>query len=426
MASTGKIAEVMFENAFDTYEHQTQLLDLVTMSQPEAAMMQNSNNVYWRPVQQHAPIIDGFDLSGKETDIIEETVPLVLGDPANDFVRQRADDLRDEGFWARRGIQSGKRQSTEANKRLAETMALQGSLFFNSAATSGYDFIAEGQTIMNERQGARDMGACFVLNDRANLKFSKDLAGRQTLQGRPEETWRTGQIGQNVAEFDQVMTGSYLPNLVGGADPATTTTADVSEVPEGGSVTSTNIVTNVDYRLGTLPVVASASYNVGDKISIDNTVLGVVQSVGLADKTLTDQDMTFTVVGIPDGTTLEIFPKPIALDDPALTTLQAAYSNINNQILSGATINRLNTAASSKVNLFWAKDAVEIIGGTIPAELFTQFDGMKVINDTLSNGLEMYMIYDGEIDTLTFRFRIFTWYGINVINPSMCGVGLVT
>lgn len=422
MATTGKIVEILFEKAKETYEHQMQLLDLTMYEEPDPATMQNSNNVVWRPTQQHAPIISGFDLSALETTIIEETYPSILGTPANDFVEQRADDLRDMRFWERRGEQSGMRQATELNKQIASTVAIQGSLFYRSNATSGYDFIAEGQALQNERQ-AYNMGRCFVLNDRDTLKFGQDLAARQTLQGRPADTWATGQIGQNVAEYN-VFTGSYLPNIVGGADPATTTTATVSEAPEGGSVnTSTGVVTNVDMRIATIPVTASASYNVGDKVSFANSSVDV-ESIGLADKNPTGQTMTFTIVTIPDGTSVEVYPKPIAVDDPALSTLEKAYANIDTRILSGATMNRLNIDATAKTNLFWDKSSVEVIGGTIPAELFAQFDGMKVITDTMENGQQMYMIYDGDLAKLTFRYRLFTWYGITICNPSNCGVAV--
>lgn len=422
MPTTGKIAEVMFEKAKETYEHQMQLLPLTMFEQPEEGKLQNAGNVIWYPVQQHAPIIDGFDISGQETDIIEETYPSILGTPKNDFIRQRADDLRDMRFWERRGEQSGLRQATELNKQIANAVATQGSLFYRSNATSGYDFIAEGQAIQNERQ-AYNMGRCFILNDRDTLTFGSDLAARQTLQGRPNDTWATGQIGRNVAEYD-VYTGSFLPNLTGGANPATTVTADVSEKPEGGSVnTTTGIVTNVDYRIATIPVTSSASYNVGDKVSFANGGTDV-NSLGLADKTNTNQSMTFTIVGIPDGTSVQIYPKPIAADDPALSLLEKAYANIDTQILNTATMDRLNIDASAKTNLFWDKSAVEIIGGTIPAELFKQYDGMQVISDTMENGQTIYMIYDGQLDTLTFRYRIFTWYGITICNPSNCGVAI--
>ena len=45
MASTGKIAEVLFEKTLETYEHQMQLLDLVDHFEPSSSDMQNANNV---------------------------------------------------------------------------------------------------------------------------------------------------------------------------------------------------------------------------------------------------------------------------------------------------------------------------------------------------------------------------------------------
>ncbi len=424
MASTGKIAEVYFENVLDTYEHQMQMLDLVDVFEPNAADFQNAGNVVWRPVQQHAPIINGWDLTGQQTDIIEETYPALLGEPANDFFEQRADDLRDMRFWERRGQQSGMKQATELNSRLASLVATTGSLFYRSNATSGYDFIAQAQALMNERQflGQDVTERYFFLNDRTNLKFGQDLAGRQTVQGRPEDTWKTGQIGQNVAEFD-VYTGSFLTNLAGGASPGGTVTATVSEAPEGGSVSSTGVVTNVDYRVGTIPVDATAGYNVGDKIRFLNGPTPV-ESLGLADKNPTGQAMTFTVIGIPDGTTLEVFPKPIALDDPSLSTLEQAYANINTQIASSATFERLNIDASAKTNIFWAKNSIEVTGGDAPIELLNEFGGMKVISETMSNGQKMYMAYDGNIDNMTFKCRVFTWYGLTNKNPSANGVAV--
>jgi len=49
---------------------------------------------------------------------------------------------------------------------------------------------------------------------------------------------------------------------------------------------------------------------------------------------------------------------------------------------------------------------------------------MKVISSRMSNGQEMYMIYDGKIDEFTFRWRIFSWYGITIANPQNCGVAV--
>jgi hypothetical protein len=420
--TAGKIAEVIFENALETYEQQDMLLDQVSFFEPEGGDMQNAGNVIWRPVQQHAPVIPGWDLTGLETGIIEETYPALLGTPNNDFVSQRVDDMRDMRFWKRRGIESGRQQATNLNKAIATAIAVQGSMFYRSNATSGYSFIAEAQALMNERQG-KMTERTFILNDRDNLKFGNDLAGRQTLQGRPEETWKTGQIGKNVAEFD-VFTGSFLPNIVGGADPATTVTANQSFAPSAGTVNSTTgAVTNVDYRTATLPVTASAGYNVGDKITFANGGT-TVKALGLADKSNTGVAMTFTVIDKPTATSITIYPKPIALDDPGLSTLQKAYANVDTRILNAATVNRVNTDASKKTNLFFDKDAVEVLGGNIPANLFREFEGMKVINETMKNGQKMYMVYDGQLNDLSLRFRLFTWWGVTIKDPSRCGAAV--
>ena len=96
--------------------------------------------------------------------------------------------------------------------------------------------------------------------------------------------------------------------------------------------------------------------------------------------------MTFTIIGKPDATTIQVCPKPIAVDDPALTTLEQAYANIDTRILNAATVNRLNTDASAKTNLFFDKMDIET---------------MNFITDTMLNGQEMYMVYDGDIETFT-------------------------
>lgn len=420
--STGKIAEVLFEKTKEMYEHQLDMVEMTNFHQPDGGTMQNTGNFIWYPIQQHAPIITGWDLSGQETGIIEETYPALLGTPSNDFVKMRADDMRTTRFWATRGEESGKRQATELNKLIATAIATQGTLFYRSNVTSGYEFIAQAQAIMNERQH-KSSQRYYMLNDRDTLLFSKDLAARQTLQGRAADTWKTGQIGANIAEFD-VFTGSFLPNITGGADPAVTVTGDHVFVPVGGSVNATTgVVTNVDYRECTLIVNDSSLVSVGDKFQLENTAVEI-QSIGLADKTASGQAMTFTVIEITDATHIKVYPKVVAADQAGISVLEAAYSNIHTAILNAATITRLNIDASNKTNLFWDKSAVEIIGGTIPAELFKQYDGMKVITDTMANGLNLYLVYDGDIATMTFRFRLFTWYGITICNPSNCGVAV--
>jgi hypothetical protein len=255
------------------------------------------------------------------------------------------------------------------------------------------------------------------------FKFSSDLAGRQTLQGRPEsDAWSKGQVGANVAGMD-VFQASFLSNVAGGA-ATTTTTALVSEKPEGGSVdAATGVVTNIDYRRSDVPVTASAAFAIGDKVSFDNGGTPV-ESLALADRKTTGQAMTFTIIAIPDGTTVTVSPKPIAVDDPSLSVLEKAYANIDTQITSGANMTRLNVDASARGDIFWDKSSIEVLSGNAPIQLLNEFGGMEVRSHTMSNGQTMYIAYDGDIDKLTFKCRLFTWYNVTNKNPSANGVSI--
>ena len=422
--STAKSVEVLFEKALETYEHQMQLLDLVDVFTPDPAAFQNSSNIIWRPRQQHAPIKEGWDLTNMFGDVIEEYYPATLETPRNDAFQLRADDLRDMRFWERRGIQSGMQQATFLNQRLANLVATQGSLFYRSNTDNGYRFVGEAQTLLNERQVYSPM-RCFVLNERDRQVYAQDLADRETLDKRPEHAYATGMIGSNVADFD-VYSGSYLPALAGGASPDTAVSGNQSFEPQGTTTVGSATV-NVDYRVATIAVDDNSNYNVGDRIKFTNTEgtpTGDVMALGLADKTNTDQPMTFVITGKTSTTMIDIYPKPIAADDSTLDDEQKAVANVNTTIKDNATVTRLNTDTSARVNIFWAKNSIEVIGGDAPVNLLAEFGGMKVISSTMSNGQKMYMAYDGNIDDLTFKCRLFTWWGLVNANPQANGVGV--
>jgi len=436
MAKTGKIVEVLFEKALETYEHQMQMLSLVERFEPDSGDMQNSGvggqdtgkfggGVVWRPTQQHAPIIEGWDMTGKETDIVEETYPAILTPPKNDIFKQTADDLRDMQFWERRGIQSGKRQATELNRIIAQAIALQGSLFYETDKANGYEAIGVGQTMLNERQKLKDDTRFCVLNDRDTLKYAGDLAGRQTLQGRPEQAWATGQIGANVAEFD-VYTGSFLPTLgvagtvtdgaIASLSGAPLSTSGDSFIPAGGTVdATTGAVTNVDYRSGVLNLTDATGVVVGGKYTIAG-----LNAIGMADKNDTGQLMTFTVIDVSTNA-VTVYPKPIiaGLIDTNEQDLYRAYANCTGTLV-GADLTPLSVTGG-KQNIFGAKGAIEVTSGDAPIQLLNELGGMKVISSTMSNGQKMYMAYDGNILDLSFTCRLFTWYGVTVADPQACG-----
>jgi hypothetical protein len=280
VSSTGKTAINMLESYKETYDEQDSMLDLVSFNEPDGGSLQDAGNFVWKNVEQHRPVISGWDVSNEQQGIIQETYPCVLGTPNNDVIEQRADQMRTDRYWENAAATSAKQQATQLNTDIATAIKNQGSIFYRSNVSSGWDFIGLAQTIMNERQ-LQNNGRSFILNDRDNYTFSQDLAARQTLQGRPETIWSKGQIAQNVAGFENVMVGSFLPVIVGDADPGASVNAATSFAPSGGTVNATTgVVTNVDYRSATITTDGNTSFVVGDKITFAS-----VNSVGLADKT---------------------------------------------------------------------------------------------------------------------------------------------
>ena len=419
--TTAKTVENMLGQFIETTDAQDSMLGLVKLETPDAKKMQNSSNFYWENVQQRRPTISGWDMSGEAGGIIQETYPKLLGTPENDVITVRIDDARDDSYLMNAVKEGAVQQNTKLNTELASAISVQGSMFIRDNSTNGFDFLGECQAMMDERQG-KVTERTAILNTRNSLTFASDLAARQNVVGRPENAWSSGVLANDVCGFKNVLTGSFLPSIVGDADASRVVGATApSYAPRGGTVdATTGICTNYDYRKAVLTTVANTGFIVGDKITIAD-----VYSVGLSDKQSSGELMTFTVLDVDSGgTDMTISPRPIApaSSDTSLTTVEGAYSNVDSQIAAGAAITRLNIDTTDpKVNLFFEKSAIEVIGGIIPAEKFKTFGGNDCIHGTLKNGLEAYMLYTSDIMAATLSYRLFVWYGITITNPSICG-----
>lgn len=416
--STAKAITVLFDEVMDQFQLETSMLRTTSVFKPEGALMQNSNNVIWRQVEQQAPVKTGFDMTGQFGNVIELSYPSTLNTPKNDAFSLRGDDFRDEQFIKRRGKAAAKRLGAELNKDIATVVRDSGSLFYRKSltASSGYAFLSEADSILTERQANKMEGTSFFLNSRAYNIAGQDLAQRGTLSGRPEQAWATGQVGRDIAGFD-VYKSAYMQNLAGGASPATTVASTVSLKPVASQTVAGQVVP-VDYRYGDITFASAAGWNVGDRVGFAG-----VNALGLQDKTNTNQQMTFTIAAI-NGNTVTVSPRPIALTDASLTADEKAYANISTQITSGAVPIRLNTDALASTNAFWCNDSIEVIAGSAPWQEMSALSGWKVVNETMDNGVTMYMAYDGNISTMDLQVRVFTWYGVVNRDPSRNGIAI--
>lgn len=414
--STGKILVTLFDGVMEQLNKNTVYTDNVEVESISPDRMQNASNVYWRTVEQQSPIIEGWDMTGNETGIIEQYYPLTLEDPKNDFIGMRVDDLRDKGFLNRRILASGKKLSADLNKRIAELVSETGSMYYESSQT-GYNFVAEAGTLFKERQIASDMGRCFFMAPRVAQVMSNDLASRDSsLSDINKKAYESGMINPNIAGFKVYEAPTY--GTVAARANATTTTvaSDVVEVPRGYTTTG-GVNVNVDYRYGTVVLTSGTNYNVGDVITFTG-----VNALGIMDKVDTGELMTFKIIA-KNTNTITIYPKPIAANQAGITDEQAAYANISTAIVATTVVNKVN-ATGGQANAFWANDSVTLVGGDAPLQILSEFDGMKVVSETLDSGIKLYMAYDARLDSLQARVRLFTWYGLCNKDPSRNGVAI--
>lgn len=418
--NTAKQVRVMFDKVLERLEHQQQMAMLCDTYNVSGAELQNAQNVIWRQIEQEAAVQNGWEFTDSDFgDIIELSYPARLDDPRNSLKKLRADDFRDQQFMDRWANAAASRLTADQNKRIAQLVTDTGSIYYDAtvdgtSGNTGYDAIKLVTTILSERQMDQSNGVSIFLNDRDAQTLSSDIANRSNMNGLPETVYKNGMIAYNTAGAN-LYESSYLPSITGSVSPDTTVTANVSQKPVASRSEAGGLILPVDYRKSdAISLLDASGYNVGDWISFSG-----VNALGEHDKTNTNQEMTFKIVA-KNGNDIEVYPKPIWVDDPALTTSEKAYANIASQIATGTTVSRLNTS-SKRANTFWTNDSVEILNGDAPLEFLGQMDGMEVISETLKSGTKVYMAYQGSIDNFTLKCRLFTWYGLTNKDPSRNG-----
>lgn len=427
--STAKGISIMFDEILELYDFDNNLARQCDVVDFEASLMQNSVNIIWRSVEQNAPIKEGWDMSAQFGDVIERAYPSSLGLPQNDAFQLRADDFRDERFMKNRARAAVAKLSGDQNKRIAQLVVNTGALAYEYTGAAGYDYLAQAEAIMDELELSNMGNRSFFLRPVTHQAIAKDLAQRGTLSGRPEGAYAKSMVGKDIAGFD-VFRANAIPTMAEQAT-AVTVNGNQSFTPEGSTTNADGTVVPVDYRSAVLTVSTTVGLNVGDKFSVAG-----MNSVSLGNKIDTGRLATFTIVSIPSGTTIEIFPKPIAWDERpvadggsgALSAEQAAYANVTTAFNNTDALVYINDNGAPNnlwtPDVFWTNDSIEIVNGNAPFEFMSKMDGFTVIKETLDSGVTVYMMYQGSIGTATLQCRVFTWYGLVNRKPQQNGVAL--
>lgn len=419
----GQMITYAIDEVVETVTNLTPMAERVNKYTPAGAAMQRSGNTVWMPVEQEAPTQRGWDLTDKATDLLELSVKVNLNEPDNDFFQLRADEVRDEHTLRRRIQASAKKLANNVETEIARQAAEMGSLVVTSTAPigepakSGWDFIAEAESLMFARELNRSSGVSFFFNGDDYRRAGKDLAGKDVYGRIQDDAYRSGTIQKQVAGFDDVLRSPKMPTLVASTVTGVTVSGAQKFKPEAYHIDTDGNKENVDNRIAVVNVSSGTGFKRGDKISFAG-----VKFLSQMAKNVLVQDATFSVVAV-NGNALTITPKPVALDDTSLTAEQRAYANVNTSLAAGAAISVLNTD-TVQTNVFWADDSIRLVSQPIPLE-HELFSGMKSRSFSIPNvGLNGVIAFQGDINILGGKCRIALWYAASAVRPEAIGVGL--
>jgi hypothetical protein len=413
--SFNKEERVAFEQILEGFQDALVLSRNVNVYNTDQAMMERTNDTIWRPMPYIADSIDaaaGTDISASFKDFTQLAVPATIGFNKAVPFSLTAKELRDQLQEGRLGDAAKQKLASDINVAVMNVAANQGTLVVaRTGAASGFDDVAECEAIMNE-QGVMDDARYLALSTRDYNGMASNLAGRQTLTGKPLTAYEKAFVGE-VASFETYKMD--YANRVGANAASITIDTDGANIDYVPQATSTSVggQINVDNRYQTVTVSSTTGVTAGDAFTIAG-----INAVHHITKQDTGQAKTFRVISVDSGTTMTISP-PIISASSTPTDAEEQYKNcVANSVSNTAAITFLNVAAAS-VNCFWHRDAIELLPGrySVPADA-----GVSVLRAATDQGIELVMTKQYDINTMKTKYRLDTLFGVSMVNPEMAGI----
>lgn len=415
--SFSKEERVAFEKLLEGFQDALVLSRNVSVFQTDQVMMERSGDTIRRPMPYILSAFDGMDQSANYKNATQLTVPASIDIEKSVPFMMDPKELRDM-LQEQRLFEAAKQQLASAiNLSIMNAASNQSSLVVaRSAAASGFDDVAQCEAIMNE-QGVPDYDRYLALSTRDYNNMASNLAGRQTMQGKPTAAYERAYVG-TIASFDtfKLDYANRLTAAAGGAGITIDTQASASNyyVPMATSTATTGQRSNVDNRYQTITVSSTTNVAAGDCF----TIAGVYACHHIT-KSSTGQLKTFRVISVgAGGTTLTI--SPAIISNQGGSDAEAQYQNVIVTPSATAAIVFLNTQ-SAYVNVFWQKDALEILPGryAVPMD-----GGANVMRASTDQGFELVVQKQWHSDIMKYKFRVDTLYGVVNKQPEMSGIVL--
>lgn len=397
----------------------------VSKFQADPVVLERSQGTQiWRPMPYISTTVDGAagtDLSSNFNDLTQLSVPISLGyDKAVPWA-MTTNDLNDPQQRERKMRSAQQALASEINQAIASVAGIWGTLVVKrTAAPSGYDDLAEANSIIMEQGLGKDATLKCFLHARHYNAMAGTLAKPQTsANGKVNTAFEDAYVGR-VAGFE-TFKSDYTYNLTAKAGVTVTVDgANQRHVPKATSTAATGETANVDNRTQSLVIaVTSGTVKVGDRFTIAG-----VNAVHHITKEDTGQLKTFTITEIVSGSggsgTVKIAP-PIIAADSSPTQAESEYKNVTATPADAAAITFLNTV-TGHVAPFWREDAIELLPGRNGFDPDMAQAGAAMMQATTELGVQVVMYKFFDINTKKFKYRCDTRFGVGPVQPEAMGV----
>lgn len=423
-----QVITAALDEVVKTFEEVTTLTDMAQPYEPNAGSMQRSSDTYWKPIQQNANVVEGKDISAVTPDgMLELAISGSMGDYSNIWRTIASHDMRDDSTL-RRSMRAGAmalRGDMEA-KGLAKA-ATHGAFcqtYGNAPGeaalqTSVWTALANAETRMFDSEICTTEGVTAFLNGATYTAGGQKLVDGAANRSNSiaDSAYRDGLIQRQIAGISDVYRHNKLLRLGSAGASGVTVTGTQTFAPIASEPNPNGSSGNVDHRFASLTVSSTTGVNVGDKFTLPN-----VKAVALGTtKQVQDYDQTFTVAAVTNGTTLQISPKPIALDDVSLSPLEKSYANIETSIPAASELNFLNTQETQS-NIIMANDALVLSTQpiTVNSDIFQGLDAEPFEAGPIKGMLG----FESNLGSLTGKYRMAIWYDWQVERPEAIGTML--
>lgn len=405
---------VAFADMMIGFNDELVLSNAVSIKKTDPTEMQRSGNTIWRPQPYIARSYSGTNMTSNFGNYTQMSVPVNLGYRQCVPWTMTAEELNDAMQEGNLGEAARQKLASDVNVAVSNVAALEGTLVIKrTSAASGFDDVALADSMCNE-QGIQQSNRYLALSSRDYNSMAGNLAARQTMNEKPSAAYERAYVG-NVAGFETLKL-DYATRLTAAAGVSVTVNgAGQYYVPKATSTASTGETSNVDNRTQAFAItVGSGTVKVGDCFTIAG-----VNAVNHITKGDTGQLKTFRIRGIVTGAggTGTVLISPPIISAGGSSDEERSYQNVTATPANGAAITFLNTATTT-VNPFWVKDAIELLPGSyaVPANA-----GTAVMRGRTAQGIEVVFQKFYDINTMITKYRLDTFFGVANKQPQMSG-----